>query len=57
VGGGIAIAVCVSTGTSSLACGYHNPQAMALRGLSWTFPNARHVRKSTISSVIEFGRK
>lgn len=41
---GIAIAVTASSGTSSFACGYHSPQAMALGILNWTFPNALHVR-------------
>jgi hypothetical protein len=41
---GITIAVAASSGTSSIACGYHSPQALALGMLNWTFPNALHVR-------------
>jgi hypothetical protein len=41
---GIAIAVAASSGTSSLACGYHSPQAMALGILNWTFPKALYER-------------
>ncbi len=40
----IAIAISASSGTSSLACGYHSPQAIAQGTLNWTFPKALYVR-------------
>jgi hypothetical protein len=44
----VAYAIVVSgsalSATGSLACGYHNPQAIARGSLNWTFPKALYVR-------------
>ena len=40
----IVTTISASSVTSSLACGYHSPQARALGILNWTFPKALYVR-------------
>ena len=40
----VVVAVSASSGTSSLACGYHSPQTVALGALNWSYPDALYVR-------------